>query len=470
MSENTIAGTMDSDEFLASLRALLGPSDLKVGREIPQAHLSDWSGEIGGAPMALCFPRSTESVSKILTLCHQHRVPVVPQGGLTGLAGGAVPSEQCLLLSLSRMCAIECIDSLSATATVLAGTPLQQIQEAAEAEGMMFALDLGTRGTCQIGGNIATNAGGNRVIRYGMTRELVLGLEVVLADGTVLSMMNQMPKNNAGMDLKPLFIGSEGTLGIITRAVLRLHPGVSGANTALLAVADFDTALKLLNFARRQLSDRVSAFELMWADYVEGVSALPSIKRPAMESAPMLVLLDMQGPDPEQDNAVFLAMLESAMERGWVVDAAVAQSQREAAEFWAMRDAVAELLAVHRPTVNFDVSVPIACIGECVERMRAALEAAYPEMKRFFFGHIGDSNIHLVTGPLPDDPAVEHHIEAIVYDLVREYAGSISAEHGIGLHKKPWLSHSRTEAEIAVLKQLKTTFDPFSLLNPGKVL
>ena len=456
--------------FEAELATLLAPADLKLGAAIPPAALHDWSSEPAGTPRAHASPRDTAQVSAVLAACHRHGVPVVPQGGLTGLAGGAVPVEGALLLSLARMNAIEEIDARGATATVQAGVVLQTLQEAVAAEGMLFGLDLGPRGSCQIGGNIATNAGGNRVIRYGMTRDLVLGLEVVLADGTVLKMLNKMPKNNAALDLKPLFIGSEGTLGVITRAVVRLHPGIAGANTALVALTGFDAALALLSHARRALSDRVSAFELMWPDYLDAVVATGAARAPLAEPAPLYALIDMQGPDPAADAETFVTMLGEAMERGWVLDAAIAQSQREAEAFWALRDGVAELLTTCSPTVNFDVSVPLPRIGEGVARMRAALAAEFPQMQRFFFGHAGDSNIHLVTGPLPADPAVGHRVEEIVYGITRDLEGSVSAEHGIGLHKKPWLAYSRSPEELALLRQLKATLDPKGILNPGKVL
>ena len=475
-SANSASGATQAPEnaqrevFLEALKSLVVATDLKIGSEIPVANLHDWSNEKGGVPLALVTPRTTQEVSSILALCHAHAIPVVPQGGLTGLAGGAVPSEGALLLSLVRMSGIESMDPHSSTAIVLAGTPLQTIQEAADAQGMMFALDLGPRGTCQIGGNISTNAGGNRVIRYGMTRDLVLGLEVVLADGTILSMLNQMPKNNAALDLKPLFIGSEGTLGIVTRAVLKLHPGIAGVNTALVALPDFDAALNFLNHALKALSGRVSAFELMWSDYYEGVVSTGMVRKPLAGSAPLYALIDMQGPDPDGEAETFLAMLEQAVEEGWILDAALAQSQSDANDFWALRDGVTELLITSGPTINFDVSVPIADIGTCVDLMRSALESEFGDMNRFFFGHIGDSNIHLVTGPIPQDPAVGHRVEEIVYGIVRDFKGSISAEHGIGLHKKPWLAHSRNPEELALLKQLKSSLDPKGILNPGKVI
>lgn len=460
----------EDGRFEAALAEILAPADLKLGAEVPTGALHDWSVEPGGVPRAHVSPRTVAQVSAVLALCNAHGVAVVPQGGLTGLAGGAVPSDGAVLLSLAKFAGVEEVDAASATMLVRAGTVLEQVQAAAAEAGLMFGLDLGPRGSCQIGGNIATNAGGNRVIRYGMTRDLVLGLEVVLADGTVLSMLNRMPKNNAALDLKPLFIGSEGTLGVITRAVLKLHPGVRGANTALVALTGFDAALALLNHARRALSNRVSAFELMWPDYFDAVIATGAARSPLAEPAPLYALIDMQGPNPEAEAETFLAMLGEAMEAGWVLDAAVAQSEREAKDFWALRDGVAELLATCAPTINFDVSVPLAQIGAAVDEMRAALEAEFPAMRRHFFGHAGDSNIHLVTGPLPEDPAVGHRVEEITYGITRRFGGSVSAEHGIGLHKKPWLAHSRQPEELALLRALKRTLDPKGILNPGKVL
>lgn len=460
----------DQAEFLRRLAAAVAPGAVKTGADIPSAALHDWSGEPGGTPLAHVTPRCTAQVSAVLALCHASGRPVVPQGGLTGLAGGAVPSTGAVLISLAAMAAVEEVDPASGLMLVQAGATLHKVQEAAAAAGMMFALDLGARGSCQIGGMIATNAGGNRVIRYGMARDLVLGLEVVLADGTVLPMLNRMPKNNAGLDLKPLFIGSEGTLGVITRAVLRLHPGVAGANAALVALPGFDAAVTLLRHAQRALSGRVSAFELMWADYYAAALTHGGARAPLPEGAPLYALIEMQGADPDADRPAFEAMLEAAFEQGWLADAVLAHSQREVADFWALRDAVAGLLAHYTPSVNFDVSVPLAQIGDCVAALRTALAAQFPGLPMVVFGHAGDSNIHLITGPITDHDPAGQAIEATVYGIIRDFGGSVSAEHGIGLHKKPWLGHSRSPAELALLAHLKASLDPRGILNPGKVL
>lgn len=438
--------------------------------ELHSKHITDWSGEAGIAPLALLRPNSTEQVSQILALCNQHRCPVIPQGGLTGLAGGATVRGAAIALSMDRMDGIIELDADSATLTVWAGTPLQVIQETAQAAGYEFSLDLGARGSCQIGGNVATNAGGNRVIRYGMTRDLVLGLEVVQADGTVLSMLNKMAKNNAAFDLKQLFIGSEGTLGVITKVVLRLHPKVNGANTALVALPDFAAVVSLLRYAQQELSGLVSAFEVMWQDYFQVACRVRGSRAPISTEYPLYVLMDMQSAKPEASSAPFEAVLEHAFNAGWIVDAAIAQSHADAEDFWALRDAVSEIFPLYAPTINFDISFPISKIGEGVNKLRAALSDFDHGLTAMFFGHVGDGNIHVLVGPMPSDaPLLETAIEKRFYEISHELAGSISAEHGIGLHKKPWLPYSRTEAEITLMRQLKKTLDPNYILNPGKV-
>ncbi|MDD3937136.1 FAD-binding oxidoreductase [Rhodoferax sp.] len=462
--------TAPTAPVVVALQRELGATEVLTGDRISPKYLKDWSDERGGTPLALVRPRNTQQVAQVLRICHAHGQAVTPQGGLTGLAGGAVPSQGSVVLSLERMSGITAIDTGSATMTVLAGTPLQVIQEAAQQAGFIYALDLGARGSCQIGGNLSTNAGGNRVIRYGMARELVLGLEVVLADGTVLSMLNQMVKNNAGPDLKHLFIGSEGTLGVITQAVLRLHPGVSGANTALVALTDFDAVVQFLRHAQQSLSGQVSAFEVMWPDFYRAAIAVPGTRAPLPAHHPVYVLLDMQGATPETEAARFQAMLEEAMAQGWVVDAAIAQSHAETQDFWALRDSVSEMLQVNAPTINFDLSVPISRIGNCVEQLMAVMTARFAHLKVVFFGHVGDGNIHAVVGPIPQDGVTEHQVEEAFYAIIRDFSGSVSAEHGIGLHKKQWLGHSRSPAEMALMKVLKNAMDPSNILNPGKIL
>ncbi|MDF3607645.1 FAD-binding oxidoreductase [Paracoccus sp. DMF-8] len=399
-----------SGGLVEKLAQAIGPEQVLTGPDLPESACHDWSAEAPGTPLALVTPQDTAGVSAVLRLCHAAGLPVVPQGRRTGLAGRAVASDGAVLLSLAAMNRIEEIDITSGLMVVRAGCVLQTLQEAAARQGCSFQLDLGARGSAQIGGNIATNAGGNRVIRYGMARDLVLGLEVVQADGTVLPMMNRMPKNNAALDLAHLFIGSEGTLGVITRAVLRLHPGVAGANAALVALRGFDQAALLLAHAQKALSGRVTAFELMWNDYYRAVLAATGRRAPLLPDHPLYALIEMQGADPDGDRDGSDTMLEAAFEAGMIEDAALARSQREVEDFWSLRDGVAEILSQWATTINFDVSVPLARIGDCVDRIRAALTAAFPDLRFIFFGHAGDSNIHLVAGPIePVDPSRPRH-------------------------------------------------------------
>jgi len=454
--------------FLTSLRAALGDDTVATGDAIPERFLSDWSGVASVRPLALVRPRSTEQVSVALRLCTQHRVPVVPQGGLTGLAGAAVPCTEGIALSLERMQSIESVDVKTRTLTAQAGATVQAVQEAAAAQSLLFGVDFGARGSAQIGGALATNAGGNGVLRHGMMREQTLGLEVVLADGVVLPMLRPMQKNNTGYDLKQLFIGAEGTLGVITRALFRLHAAPAARATMLVAVADFDAALALLGRLQARCGASLAAFELMWRDFIEASMTWQHLREPFDQPYALLALIDLDGPDEALLQSALEDVLNQAMEAGLVLDAAIAQSQAQITSFWKIREATAELPTNMHPPVNFDMSLPMGEIGRFVERCRTALDARWPGHISIFFGHIGDSNLHVSTDASTvggDVVGLEH----LVYDLVRDFDGSISAEHGIGLHKKPFLNRSRTPAELTAMRAIKAALDPLHLLNPGKI-
>ncbi|WP_427313259.1 FAD-binding oxidoreductase [Cupriavidus sp. H39] len=469
-----MAPAHDTSALLAELAAVLDPAGLQTGDAIETRFRKDWYVPLDPLPpIAVARPRSTAEVSAVLAICNRYRQAVVPQGGLTGLAGAATPAGGELVLSLERMRGVEEIDTQAGTMTVMAGTTLQAAQDAARAADWLFPVDLGARGSCQIGGNIATNAGGNRVIRYGMMRDQVLGLEAVLADGTVVSSLNKMQKNNAGYDLRQLFIGSEGTLGVITRAVLRLAPLPGCTQTALCALRSYDDVVALLRHAQRRLSGRVSAFEAMWADFYELVTTrVPGVRAPLPAGAPFYVLLDLQGNDAGQDGAAFESMLEAAMEAGLITDAAVAASEKEAASFWKLRDAVAEFPVMWAPNAAYDVSVPIGQIGRFSESLRTAVLARWPHAELVNFGHVGDSNLHVsvyLRGATPED-FPEDEISELLYPKVREFDGSISAEHGIGTHKKPFLCYSRTPEALALMRLLKHALDAEHILCPGRVI
>lgn len=459
---------MSPQEFLQALRQTLGAEAVLSGDAVPARYHTDWSGTPPVAPLALVRPRSTEDVSATLRLCHQHRVPVVPQGGLTGLAGAAVPSADCVALSLERMPAIEAIDARSATMTVQAGATLQAVQEAAVDAGLAFGVDLGARGSCQIGGNVATNAGGNGVLQHGMMREQVLGLEVVLADGTVLPMLRPMLKNNTGYDLKQFFIGAEGTLGVITRVLLRLRPLPRAKATALVALPGFDQALAVLQRMQGRFGNSVAAFELMWDNFVQASVQWQQLQAPLAERHPLLALIDVDGKDEASLREAVEAALGDAMEAGEVVDAVIAQSQTQAKTLWKLREAPAELNTQMHPPVNFDVSLPQAEIGRFAAAIQAAFDARWPGHHTLFFGHVGDGNLHVSTDGATVGGACEA-VEAELYRVVGAFHGSVSAEHGIGLHKKPFLALSRTPQELAAMRAIKAALDPLGLMNPGKV-
>lgn len=459
---------MSPQEFLQALRQTLGAEAVLSGDAVPARYHTDWSGTPPVTPLALVRPRSTEDVSATLRLCHQHRVPVVPQGGLTGLAGAAVPSADCVALSLERMPAIEAIDARSTTMTVQAGATLQAVQEAAVDAGLAFGVDLGARGSCQIGGNVATNAGGNGVLQHGMMREQVLGLEVVLADGTVLPMLRPMLKNNTGYDLKQFFIGAEGTLGVITRVLLRLRPLPQAKATALVALPGFDQALAVLQRMQGRFGNSVAAFELMWDNFVQASVQWQQLQAPFAERHPLLALIDVDGKDEASLREAVEAALGDAMEAGEVVDAVIAQSQTQAKTLWKLREAPAELNTQMHPPVNFDVSLPQAEIGRFAAAIQAAFDARWPGHHTLFFGHVGDGNLHVSTDGATVGGACEA-VEAELYRVVGAFHGSVSAEHGIGLHKKPFLALSRTPQELAAMRAIKAALDPLGLMNPGKV-
>jgi FAD/FMN-containing dehydrogenase len=449
----------------------LGRDQVATGSDIGDRYFGDWMVRLeDGRPVAVVRPRTTADVAAVARACHDGATPLVVQGGLTGLCGGATPGNGWVVLSLERLTGSEEIDAAAATLTALAGTPLETIQRAAADKGFLFPLDLGARGSCQIGGNVATNAGGNRVIRYGMTRDLVLGVEVVLADGTVVTSLNKFIKNNAGTDIRQVFVGSEGTLGIVTRVVLRLYPQPRSQSAALCALAGYDQVVALLRHAREQLGGDLSAFELMWPDFYELVTTpLAKIPRPLPIGAGAYVLVEALGSDPLGDQARFERMLASALERGLISDSVVAQSAAEVRHLWSVRDAPGEFPRILWPHVSFDLGLPIGEIGRFIDSCGLAVRRRWPDATTAFFGHVGDSNLHLTMKACEGEQPVDE-INALVYACVRDYSGTISAEHGIGLSKRAYLSHSRTPEEMLVMRALKRALDPKGILNPGKVL
>jgi len=454
-------------DLLQELQSFLGESGVLEGERAAEAARSNWSRL--GAPRAVLRPSTTADVSRILQLCHEARQPVVPWGGKTGLVEGA-NAEGALALSLDRMNRIEAMDVAGGTMTVEAGCILQTVVEAADARDLFFPLDLGARGSATIGGNISTNAGGNRVIRYGMMRDMVLGLEAVLADGTVLTSLNRLIKNNAGYDLKQLFIGTEGTLGIVTRAVLRLRAKPGSSAVALAAADDFSALPRLLRHMERGLSGGLSAFEVMWEDFYRLVTTAPAKGRaPIAYGHSYYVLIEQLGGDEESDAARFERVLGEALEQEIIADAVVAKSQAERTAIWSLRDDVGQC-ARNGPFFTFDVSLPIVEMETYVDAVRSGLLARWPHKTTMMvFGHLGDGNLHLIPSVGDGSPEARRKVEEVVYGALEGRSGSVSAEHGIGLEKRRYLSSSRSETEIALMRRLKLALDPRGILNPGKV-
>jgi len=429
--------------------------------------------------LAIVRPASTNQVSQVLALCHGARQCVVIHGGLTGLVEGDRTDESDIVLSLERMRDIESVDPMGKTLTAQAGCVLEDIQNTAANHELSFGLDLGARGSCTIGGNLATNAGGLSVLRYGMAREQVLGLEVVLMDGTVLTSMNALLKNNAGHDLKQLFIGSEGTLGVITRAVLRLRPKTLSCNTAMLACSNFTHVTQLLGHLEQELAGQLHAFEVLWKPVVAlntSTTLDGSVKAPFKLSTKFYVITEARGAKPDTDGKRFEAVISEAFELGWVSDGVIAQSEQERRNLWMIRENI-ELMLAHKPHYVFDISLPISSMDTYIDALDASLNAVSPNTKLFSYGHAADSNLHIIIAPPTPENASEaelqqqyEQINRLVFEPLTELGGSISAEHGIGLSKKSWLSYSRNEVEIRVMQSLKQVFDPQDLLNRGRII
>ncbi|MGH8148636.1 MAG: FAD-binding oxidoreductase [Steroidobacteraceae bacterium] len=474
---------MLDEGLLADLRAVVGEQAVLTGERVREC-ATDVQGLVPGAP-ALVRPHSTAEVSAALRLCHARGQPVVPHGGRTNLVEGTATSAGEIILSLERMNRIEHVDGPGRTMRVEAGAILQKVHEEAERHDLLFPLDLGARGSCTIGGNISTNAGGVRVLRFGMMRSLVLGVEAVLADGTVLTSLNRMLKNNAGYDLKQLFIGSEGTLGIVTRAVLRLFPKPRSVATAFVACRNFEALVRLLQHLDSRLAGQLGAFEAMWPEfYAITASERTGHKSVLPHDHGMYGLVETLGSDPGADQDRLEQALQTALEQDIIEDAVVAKSESERREIWAPRDEVWQVQEQHGLTFNFDVSLPIGDMADYLARLRADAAARFPRGGTFAFGHIADGNLHVIVAPGMPRAAGAHGngpqraaaeaarsaAERIVYEPLAAIGGSIAAEHGIGLERKSYLGLSRTPEEIATMRALKAALDPQGILNPGKIL
>ena len=453
--------------IVSELVEIVGAERVLTGDAVASRVTSFWSV----APMralAVVLPGTTEQVSRVLKACHAHDQTVVVQGGLTNAVSAAESSSSDVALSLEKMNRVLEIDRIGGTAVVEAGTILQVVQEAAKDAGLFFPLDLGARGSCTIGGNIATNAGGINVLRYGMMRNLVLGLEAVLADGTLVSSMNRMLKNNAGYDIKQLFIGSEGTLGVVTRAVLRLFPRPAGRLNALVAMEEFAAVSGFLARLRERAGDSLCAFEIMWRNYYAGLTGAGGYRAPMSREYPYYVIAQLESREPDADAERFEAILAGALEDGLIVDAVVPKSEAEVRGIWQIREGFEPLLKPD-PVFVYDISLPIAHMPEYVEKVGQNIRERWNDGECYALGHVADGNLHFMVHPR-EQRATHDESDRCVYEPLAEFGGSVSAEHGIGLEKIGWLPYSRTPAEIDLMRSLKRGLDPKNILNRGRVL
>lgn len=470
---------MPVEEFIAACRALIGAEHVLLDDPDKAPFLTDWRKRYSGVALAVVSPKTSQEVAAIVSLCAKAGVAVVPQGGNTGLSGGATPnnSGRQIVVSLRRLNKIREVNLPNQTVTVEAGCILQHVQELAAAQQRLFPLSLAAEGSCTIGGVLATNAGGTAVLRYGSARELCLGLEVVTADGQIWDGLRGLRKDNTGYDLRDLFIGAEGTLGLITAAVLKLQPAPSAKLTAFAAVPDVESALALLSLAQRHAGMLLTAFELISHTCLEYVSQyFPQLRYPFAQTTPYAVLLELSDQESEDHaRGIFNKLMEEALETGLVSDALIAQSIAQARQFWNLREHIPLAQVEEGPNIKHDVSLQASHIAEFVAKTDAQMKASFPGCRIINFGHLGDGNLHYNIAAPAGTPPKEFMVHQdtaskIVHDNVSALGGSISAEHGIGKSKIAEMAHYKSPVELQLMRAVKKALDPNSLMNPGKVL
>jgi len=467
-----------SAALLDTLRTVVGAAHVLTDGDL-SAWQIDWRKRWHGKALAVVRPGSTDEVAAVVRACAAQGVAIVPQGGNTGLVGGGVPdaSGTQVLLSLTRLNRIRELDRANLTLVAEAGCVLQAVQDASDAAGLLFPLSLAAEGSCTIGGNLATNAGGTQVVRYGNARALCLGLEVVTATGEVWHGLSGLRKDNTGYDLRDLFVGSEGTLGIITAATLALHPKPAAAMTALASAESLDACVALLGLAHERLGPGLTGFEVMNAFSLVLVARhMPQLRQP-LAAAPWIVLVELSDSEGEAHaRESFEGLLGDALERGLIADAAIAETLAQSHTMWHLRESIPLAQAEEGLNIKHDIALPVSRIPAFCASTGDALERAVPGVRLVNFGHLGDGNLHYnVQAPEGGDAAAflrerEHEINGIVYDAVRAHGGSISAEHGIGVLKRDELPHYKDATALALMRAVKRALDPQGLLNPGRVL
>ena len=467
------------NNFLDLCREAIGATHVITAEADMASYLIDWRRRYTGRAQAVLRPGSVDEVAALVRLCAEAGVPVVPQGGNTGLVLGSVPDEsgRAVVLSLGRMNRIRAIDVINNTMTVDAGCILANIQHAAEEVDRLFPLSLGAEGSCTIGGNLSTNAGGTGVLRYGNTRELCLGLEVVTAQGEIWNGLRGLRKDNTGYDLRDLFIGAEGTLGVITGAVIKLFPRPKAQLTALAAMQTTDNALALLTLAQQRCGATLTGFELMSQFCLELVAKhYPQMHAPFPQPYPQYVLLELSDSESEEHAMEMLeSLITSALEDDTIQDAVVAGSIAQSRGLWDIREHITLAQADEGKNIKHDVSIPISRIGDFIRETDALLAERFPGIRMVTFGHLGDGNLHYNVSPPLDVPADEfierqHEVNQVVHDSVHSYHGSISAEHGLGALKRDEIKQYKSAVELRLMGAIKQALDPLQLMNPGKVL
>ena len=460
---------MNGKDLIEGLKSILKKNQLLLKSDVLSRFSHIWKTDQKLQAIAVALPKTTKEVSEIVKLCNKHNQQIIVHGGLTNLVGGTETKKNQLVISLEKMNSIEEIDSKSKTITVQAGAIVENIINAAEEKNLLLPLNFGAKGSAQIGGAVSVNAGGLRVFRFGMTRQMVLGIEVVLPDGTIISSLKKIIKDNSGYDLKQLFIGSEGTLGIVTRVVLRLQEAPKSRSSAFVALNSYDNVVNLLKYLESNLSGSLSGFELIWNRTYKAMTESELIK-PLGDNYNYYVFIESMGSEPKADYQLLEYHIEESLKKDIIEDGVMAKTSKELQQIWQIREDVAILASKARYDQHFDISLPVSKIGDVINSIIKKLEKVKYVKTIFPFGHVADGNIHFIIGRDDDSDLVIDQINSIVYSPLKKFNGSLSAEHGIGLHKKGYLETTRSKEEIKLMEKLKTMFDPKNILNPGRIV